>query len=111
MDTAFCIATNTHISLFCPGVLQNYTSSYMIKSDWPHLPFPLQLPEIKVYIYATEEQMPSPWWKQRWHEMLLKWLGIFSDKHISVCEHAFHAADDVSRDRGGEGRDGWQEIE
>lgn len=111
MDTPFCIVTNTHINPLCPGVLQNYISSYMIKSDWLHSAFPLRLSEITVCIYPTEEQTPSPWWKQRWHEMLLKWLGIFSDKHISVCGHGFRVADDVSRDGVGEWRDWWQERE
>lgn len=89
MDTPFCIVTNIHINPLCPSVLQNYISSYMIKSDWLHSAFPLRLSEITVPIYSTEEQTPSPWWKRRWHEMLLKWLGIFSDKHISVCRHGF----------------------
>lgn len=89
MDTPFCIVTNIHINPLCPSVLQNYISSYMITSDWLHSAFPLRLSEITVPIYPTEEQTPSPWWKWRWHEMLLKWLGIFSDKHISVCGHGF----------------------
>lgn len=109
MDTPFCIVTNTRINPLCPGVLQNYISSYMIKSDWLQSAFPLRLSEITVCIYPSEEQTPSPWWKQRWHEMLLKWLGIFSNEHISVCGHGFCAADDVSRDGVGEWRDWWQE--
>lgn len=41
-DTPFCIVTNTRINPLCPGVLQNYISSYMIKSDWLHSAFPLR---------------------------------------------------------------------
>lgn len=50
MDTPFCIVTNTRINPLCPGVLQNYISSYMIKSDWLHSAFPLRLSEITVCI-------------------------------------------------------------
>lgn len=34
VDTPFCVVTNGCINLLCPSVLQNYISSYMIKSDW-----------------------------------------------------------------------------
>lgn len=50
MDTPFCIVTNTRINPLCPGVLQNYISSYMIKSDWLHSAFPLRLSEISVCV-------------------------------------------------------------
>lgn len=76
-DTPFHLVTNSRINRPCPGVLQNYISSYVIKSDWPHSAFPLRSSEITVCICGSEEQTPSPWWKQRWHEMLLKWLGTF----------------------------------
>ena len=61
VDTPFCIATNTRINSLWPGVLQNYISSYMIKSDWLHSAFSVRLSEITVCIYAIEEQTPSPW--------------------------------------------------
>lgn len=60
VDTPFCIVTNIRINPLCPGVLQNYISSYMIKSDWLHSAFPLRLSEITVCVYPTEEQTPSP---------------------------------------------------
>lgn len=44
-DTPFCIVTNACINLLCPIVLQNYISSYMIKSDLLHSVSPLNLPE------------------------------------------------------------------
>lgn len=112
VDTPFCIVTNTRINPLCPGVLQNYISSYMIKSDWLHSAFSIAFVwNYSLRLMPTEEQTSSPWWKQRWHEMLLNWLGIFSDKHISVCGHGFRVADDVSRDGVGEWRDGWQQRE
>lgn len=45
MDMPFCIVTNARINLLCPSVLQNYVSSYMIKSDWLQSVSPLNLPE------------------------------------------------------------------
>lgn len=45
MDTPFCIVTKGCINLLCPSVLQNYISSYMIKSDWLQSVSPLNLPE------------------------------------------------------------------
>lgn len=82
----------------------------MIKPDWLHSASLLRF----VWNYSlcvAEEQTASPRWKQRRHEMLLKWLGIFSEKRISVCGHGFCAADDVSRGGVGEWRDRWQERE
>lgn len=59
-DTPFHLVTNSRINRLCPGVLQNYISSYVIKSDWPHSAFPWRLSEITVCICGTEEQTPSP---------------------------------------------------
>lgn len=44
-DTPFCVVTNGCINLLCPSVLQNYISSYMIKSDWLQSVSPLNLSE------------------------------------------------------------------
>lgn len=45
VDTPFCIVTNACINLLCPSVLQNYISSYMIKSRWLQSVSPLNLSE------------------------------------------------------------------
>lgn len=45
IDTPFCIVTKTHINPLSPGVLQNYISSYVIKSDWLHSASPLKAQE------------------------------------------------------------------
>lgn len=43
VDTPFCIVTNACINLLWPSVLQNYISSYMIKSDGLQSVSPLNL--------------------------------------------------------------------
>lgn len=50
VDTPSCIVTNACINLLCPSVLQNYISSYMIKSDWLQSVSPLNLSEPKMRV-------------------------------------------------------------
>lgn len=65
VDTPFCVVTNGCINLLCPSVLQNYISSYMIKSDWLQSVSPLNLSEPAEGLSRGSSAvtwMPLEWW-------------------------------------------------